>query len=193
MIISKNNLKFEIFNLPTKFNNKKKAITQAIELFTAFFDINKLNSKLFEDFKIPISRGTIKEYLKNSKKINIIDESYNSNPLSFKFALNKFDKSIKEKNKKFILIGDMLELGKYSKKLHKLIASFINKSKINKTYVYGNYVKHTFNKLRPQMRGKILKNKMEILKLINRDLPTNSYLMVKGSNSTGLNKIIQNL
>ena len=87
----------------------------------------------------------------------------------------------------------MLELGKYSKKLHKLIAGFTNKSKINKTYVYGNHVKHTFNKLKPQMRGKILKNKMEILKLINRDLPTNSYLMVKGSNSTGLNKIIQNL
>ena len=42
MIISKNNLKFEIFNLPTKFNNKKKAITQAIELFTAFFDIKLL-------------------------------------------------------------------------------------------------------------------------------------------------------
>ena len=46
MIISKNNLKFEIFNLPTKFNNNKKAITQAIELFTAFFDINKLNVEL---------------------------------------------------------------------------------------------------------------------------------------------------
>ena len=173
--------------------NYKENILASICIIANYFDINKLNSKLFEDFKIPISRGTIKEYSKKYKKINIIDESYNSNPLSFKFALNKFDKSIKEKNKKFILIGDMLELGKYSKKLHKLIAGFINKSKINKTYVYGNYVKHTFNKLRPQMRGKILKNKMEILKLINRDLPTNSYLMVKGSNSTGLNKIIQNL
>ncbi len=46
MIISKNNLKFEIFNLPTKFNNNKTAITQAIELFTAFFDIGKLNVEL---------------------------------------------------------------------------------------------------------------------------------------------------
>ena len=34
---------------------------------------------------------------------------------------------------------------------------------------------------------------MEVSKLINKDLPNNSYLMVKGSNSTGLNKIIQNL
>ena len=29
--------------------------------------------------------------------------------------------------------------------------------------------------------------------LINKDLPNKSFLMVKGSNSTGLNKIIQNL
>ena len=29
--------------------------------------------------------------------------------------------------------------------------------------------------------------------LINKDLPNMSFLMVKGSNSTGLNKIIKNL
>ena len=46
MIVSKNNLKLEIFNLPTKFKNNKKTITEAIELFTTFFDINKLNVEL---------------------------------------------------------------------------------------------------------------------------------------------------
>ena len=87
----------------------------------------------------------------------------------------------------------MLELGKFSKKLHVKIAKYINKSHINKTYVYGNYTKHTFNKLKPQMRGKILSNKLEILNLIEKQLPNNSFLMIKGSNSTGLNKIIKNL
>lgn len=43
MIISKNNFKFEIFNLPTKLNNNKKAITEALDLFITFFDINRLN------------------------------------------------------------------------------------------------------------------------------------------------------
>ena len=87
----------------------------------------------------------------------------------------------------------MLELGKFSKKLHIKIAKYINKSKINKTHVYGNYTKHTFNKLKPQMRGKILNNKLEILNLIKKQLPNNSFLMIKGSNSTGLNKLIKNL
>ena len=87
----------------------------------------------------------------------------------------------------------MLELGKYSQKLHIKIAKYINQSKINKVYTFGKLTKHTFNKLKPQMRGKMLIKNMDILNLINKDLPNNSFLMVKGSNSTGLNKIIQNL
>ena len=43
------------------------------------------------------------------------------------------------------------------------------------------------------MRGKILNNKLEVLNLIKKKLPNNSFLMIKGSNSTGLNKIIKNL
>ena len=84
-------------------------------------------------------------------------------------------------------------MGKYSKRLHIKIAKYINKAKINKIYAYGEQTKHTFNKLKPQIRGKILKNKMDICNLINNDLPNNSFLMVKGSNSTGLNKIIKSL
>ena len=46
----------------------------------------------------------------------------------------------KKNNKKFLLIGDMLELGKFSKQLHIKIAKYINKSKINKTYAYGSVI-----------------------------------------------------
>ena len=40
---------------------------------------------------------------------------------------------------------------------------------------------------------KIFNNKLEILNLIKKQLPNNSFLMIKGSNSTGLNKIIKDL
>ena len=87
----------------------------------------------------------------------------------------------------------MLELGKHAKKLHIKIADNINKLKVNKTYVYGKYTKHTFNKLKPQIRGRVLNTITDIYNLINKDLPNNSFLMIKGSNSTGLNKLIQKL
>ncbi len=171
----------------------KENILAVISIISNYFEIKKLNRNLFLGFDIPKSRGSIISYKKGFKKIMIVDESYNSNPLSFKFALERFDSTYKDTNKKFLLIGNMLELGKYSENLHTIIAKYVNKSKICKTYVYGNYTKHTFNKLKPQIRGKILNNKMDILNLIKKDLPNNSILMIKGSNSTGLNKIIKNL
>ncbi len=203
-ISKKNNKKNFIFNF--KIKNKKKSfliskdlsnykenILATLSVIINYFDIEKLSKSLFLGFKIPKSRGSLIKYNKGHKKLTIVDESYNSNPLSLEFALKKFDSTYKEKNKKFLLIGNMLELGKYSKNLHIKIAKYINSSNINKTYVYGELTNHTFNKLKPQIRGRILRNNMDIINLINKDLPNNSFLMVKGSNSTGLNKIIQNL
>ncbi|MDC3151950.1 UDP-N-acetylmuramoyl-L-alanyl-D-glutamate--2,6-diaminopimelate ligase [Candidatus Pelagibacter sp.] len=185
--------KIKFFMIPDNLISFKENILSTLSIITNYFNIDSLPVNLFLNFKISQSRGSIIKYKKGQKNLTIIDESYNSNPLSFKFALERFDKSYKNRKKKFILIGNMLELGKFSKKLHIKIAKYINKSNINKTYVYGNYTKHTFNKLKPQMRGKILNNKLEILNLIKKQLPNNSFLMIKGSNSTGLNKIIKNL
>jgi len=185
--------KIKFFIIPNHLIDFKENILSTLSIITYYFNIDALPINLFLNFKISQSRGSVIKHKIGKKNLTIIDESYNSNPLSFKFALERFDKSYKDSKKKFILIGNMLELGKFSTKLHIKIAKYINKSNINKTYVYGNYTKHTFNKLKPQMRGKILNNKLEILNLIKKQLPNNSFLMIKGSNSTGLNKIIKNL
>ena len=187
-----NNL-IKSFVIPKELLNYKENILSTLSIIINYFEIEKINKNLFKNFVIPKSRGSLIKYNKGSRKITIIDESYNSNPLSFKFALDKFDTIYEKSNKKYILVGNMLELGRYSKNLHILIGKYINQSKINKAYFYGKLTKHTFNKLKPQIRGRMLRNNMDILNLINKELPNNSFLMVKGSNSTGLNKIIRNL
>ncbi len=181
------------FLIPNELSNYKENILATLSVIVNYFDFKKLKKDLFLGFRIPQSRGSLIRYKKGEKTINILDESYNSNPLSLKFALERFNSIKTKKNKKFLLIGNMLELGKYSKKLHIKIAKYINKSKVFKTFVYGSHTVHTFNKLKPQIRGRILNNNMDIHKLINKDLPNDSLLMIKGSNSTGLNKIIQKL
>ena len=42
-------------------------------------------------------------------------------------------------------------------------------------------------------KGRILRNKNEIYKLIKNDLNNNDHLMIKASNSTGLNNIAANI
>ena len=87
----------------------------------------------------------------------------------------------------------MLELGKHYIKQHKQISKIINKTKINKVYVIGKYIKETFKGLKPNKKGQILSRKFDIKDLINKNLNNNDYLMIKGSNSTGLFKITNNL
>ena len=110
--------------------------------------------------------------------------------MSLKFSINNFEKIKSKNSRKIVLLGDMLELGKYSKKLHLEASKYINNSNIDKVFVFGNYIKYTFNKIKPQKRGKIL-NKYEIKNFIINDLKNDDLLMVKGSNSTGLNNIIK--
>ncbi len=155
--------------------------------------IDKIKSNFFSNYKIPSGRGNIKKFNVGSKKVNIIDESYNSNPLSLNFSIKKFDNLKVNPNKKFMLLGDMLELGKFSKKLHIEAAKDINKAKFKKLFVYGNYITETFNKIRTQKRGKILKSTNEILNIIKNDLNNGDFLMIKGSNSTGLNQITKQI
>ena len=123
----------------------------------------------------------------------MIDESYNSNPLSLTSAIKNFDMINVKPSKKQILLGDMLELGKHSKELHRKIVPLLNSSKIAKINVFGKDIKETFKNLRVSKKGLILKNSAGIIKLIKSHLNNNDYLMIKGSNSTGLNKLTKTL
>ena len=158
-----------------------------------FLDIFKLKKNIFISFKIPNGRGDIAKIKIDNKKINLIDESYNSNPLSLKSAILNFDKIKIDKGKKYLLLGDMLELGKHSKKLHLSIAKIINNTKLDKVFVIGSNVLFTYNSISKKKKGRILINKSQIIDLIKNDLNNNDYLMVKASNATGLNKIVREI
>ena len=123
------------------------------------------------------------------KLFYLVDESYNSNPLSLKSALKNFDMIKVDNSKKHLVLGDMLELGKYSKKLHIEIGKNINKTSLKNVNVIGEHVKWAFNNLNKSKRGIVIKKKSQIIDLIKNNLNNNDYLMIKGSNSTGLNSL----
>ena len=191
-IIEINNLKtsFLIFN---DFQNNIYNILATLGVMSIFFDISKINKNIFLNFKIPNGRGDISKININNKKLNLIDESYNSNPLSLKSAILNYDKIDSKNSKKYILLGDMLELGKHSKRLHQSIGAIINQTKIDKLFVKGSKISHAFNSVIKSKRGRILNNNSQIIDLIKNHLNNNDYLMIKASNATGLNKIVNNL
>jgi len=167
-------------------------ILASLAVMSNFLDLKIISNKFFYNYNVPEGRGDNKIVKINNKKIHLVDESYNSNPLSLEFALKNFDKVKSHSKRKIILLGDMLELGKFSKKLHLEAAKMVNKTSINKVYVYGKKIANTFNKIRPQKRGKILYSSKDVSNFLKNDIKDGEYLMVKGSNSTGLNTMMKN-
>ena len=95
-----------------------------------------------------------------------------------------------KKSKKYLLLGDMLELGVFSKKLHESIAPIINKTDIYKVFVKGKRISSTFNRLSKYKKGRIFNRKSDITKFMRNELNNNDFLMIKASNATGFNKIL---
>ena len=147
----------------------------------------KKNIKIFENFYPSDGRGKIHKIKRYKKIFNLIDESYNANPLSVKNALNNFSHIKKNKFKKYLLLGDMLELGAKSEIYHKELAKLINSSDIDKVFVKGEKTLFTYKNLKKNKRGNILQCNEDADLILKNIITNNDYLMIKGSNATGLN------
>ena len=146
------------------------------------------------NFKIPSGRGDIKTVKKFKKIFRLVDESYNANPLSMSSAIENMNYyQVKKKSKKLAFLGDMLELGDKSKKFHKDLSSQINKSDIDKIFVYGKHIKETFKSISRSKKGKIFTNLKEVHDHFSNIINNNDLLMVKGSNATGLSQFSKNI
>ncbi len=181
------------FIISNNFESNIYNILAALAVISIYKNIAELDRNIFLNFKTPKGRGDLLKIKLKNKNINLIDESYNSNPLSLKSAILNYDKLDTKNSKKHLLLGDMLELGKHSQKLHNSIVPIINKTKVYKVYVKGSKVITIFDKLIKSKKGKILYNKNQIIELIRNDLNNNDYLMIKASNATGLNRIAKDL
>ena len=70
----------------------------------------------------------------------IIDDTYNSNPLSFRSAIRTLS-ILKGQGRKVLLCGDMLELGKNSERLHRSIGELISHSPLDCVVTVGRFSK----------------------------------------------------
>ena len=189
IIINKKN---KFFYVSSNFKNFINNLLATITIVSIFKDPIKLNKNTFYNMNFPKGRGDISKIRFKNKNINLVDESYNSNPLSLKSAIENFN-LINTNNKKYMILGDMLELGKHSKSLHRKITPIINSTSINKVHILGNHIKETYRNISPSKKGFILKESSQIIDLIKNEINNNDYLMIKGSNSTGLNKFAKEL
>ena len=131
--------------------------------------------KRIGEFKLTNNRMTVKKINSNT----LISDCYNASLESIKAGL-KYLKNIK--SKKIIILGDILELGKYSKKIHKKINKELKKISNKEVITVGDFSKY--------IRGIHYRDVDELIDNFNLDNIDNSYIYVKGSHKINLDKFV---
>ncbi len=112
----------------------------------------------------------------------IIDDTYNA---SFESVVGGLSYLNEYKQDKIVILGDVLESGKYAKKIHKKINKYLAKFKNIMIYHVGNYTKY--------IRGLHFDNKQDLINYLKNVDIKNKVIYLKGSRKMELEIIRDNL
>jgi len=132
--------------------------------------------------------------LKNGNKVVLIQDCYNAN-LDSMLKVIDFCNGLKNVGKKIFVLADMKELGNEAEKSHIAIGKEINRVKPDFSYLIGCDMEKGFETV--DDKSKVLwmnesseKNFEEIGKKINETASENDVILLKGSHSMGLEKLV---
>ena len=143
------------------------------------FNINEKNIEYtLENFKQQGNR--LKEEIA-SKGFLVINDAFNASYDSMKLAINYLSKF---SNRKIIVLGDMLELGDYSKELHEEVGKLISSSSVDILLTVGENAKYINSKAMEENYKGVFKhfdNNDECLEYINKIIDKNDVILFKAS------------
>jgi len=158
------------------------------------------------NFEVPIDeiRDALKEFrvpnmrmeVKRIGDIKIINDSYNSNPLSMKPAIEAL-RDITTKGRKILVTGDMLELGNLSGRFHHLVGRQAAESGIDLIVAVGKLAEHV---AKGAQEGGMNQKKIKTCNLTKEaccavpDLvKEGDTILVKGSRAMKMEQIVEEL
>lgn len=131
---------------------------------------------------------------KTKENITIINDCYNANYDSMKAALEYLGKI--ENKRKVAVLGDMLELGEYSKELHEKVGKEVIKNKIDILIVVGKEAKYIANIAKEEMNKENViecNSNEEAANVLNKIKKENDCILFKASNGMKFGEIIEKI
>lgn len=176
-ILKKTKAKVKFF-APTDFDIAK----QVAIVVGGIFDIKRaFILKALKSIKPLWGRMNI---LPGINKSTILNDCYNSNPLSASYALEFLKKYNGER--KIAVLGDMLELGDYSKKGHEEIGNKAGKC-ADMVLTYGDEARV----IAERAGGKHFQSKAELVKYLKKELKPKDIVLVKASRGMKFEEIVR--
>lgn len=124
-----------------------------------------------------------------TERNTLIVDAYNANPTSMEAAIKNFSK-IETSDKKVLILGDMKELGEDSEAEHIKVLNQIKSLGFTECYFVGS----EFTKVAPSLGFTQCFSDVDLLaEHFQSNSIENSTILIKGSNSTKLTKIVDSL
>lgn len=131
------------------------------------------------------------EWLTASNGADILSDVYNANPTAMKLILETFQSiPVNPNGRKLVVLADMLELGSEEAEMHAGIADVMQLEKLSEIYLYGPLMKYLAEKV---PSAHYFSDFEVMVKEIVAELKPEDQLLLKGSNSMGLSKIVDKL
>lgn len=144
-----------------------------------------------EDFAAVSMRSDIKK-----GKCTIIDDSYNSNPLSLEYALRSAMHVFPDK-RKIAVLSDMKEMGVLSQELHYEAGTKLAPAGFSELFVWGNdaryYADGAAASAFDRSRIRIFDEKEELIKNLIQCIHPDDVVLVKGSRSMKMEDVVKAL
>ncbi|WP_342599248.1 UDP-N-acetylmuramoyl-tripeptide--D-alanyl-D-alanine ligase [Psychrobacillus sp. FSL H8-0483] len=123
-----------------------------------------------------------------------INDAYNAAPTSMKAAISFLEKS-SIKQDKWLVLGDMLELGANEKQYHEEMSASISNEVFSGVCLFGPRMKWLYNELTTQFNKEQLlwveNDYDQLISFLNNKINEQSIVLVKGSRGMKLEKVIE--
>ncbi len=129
--------------------------------------------------------------------IFFIDDTYNANPPSMKNALKTLAK-LNTQGRKIAVLGDMLELGKYSEMLHREIGKLSSELGIDLVLFYGKEMLYAYEEAVKSNKNRFYFNNSEdLINFLLKECREGNIILFKGSRGVkmevALGKVMERL
>ena len=162
-------------------HNIKNILSSFVIHYCLDNNINNFALKLNSN-KIKNVRQIKSKWLKGS---TLIDDTYNANPDSSKKSIDLLSKY---KKNTILVIGDMLELGKYKKKLHKELGEYAKANGINIVLGFGELTKETIKAF--GKKGIFFDNEESLKSYLKKNITSKDVILIKGSRGMKMERFI---
>ncbi|ESZ59122.1 UDP-N-acetylmuramoylalanyl-D-glutamyl-2,6-diaminopimelate--D-alanyl-D-alanine ligase [Mesorhizobium sp. C120A] len=156
-------------------------------------DIGKVALALAD---LSAERGRGKRHMLRHPKgpITLIDESYNANPASMAAAMALLNATpVTGEGRRIAVLGDMLELGDHSAKLHAALAELIVGTGTNTVFLGGPEMRALADILPDEIKTEYRAGAEELKPLLLSTLKAGDVVMIKSSKGIGFSKLVEAL